>query len=124
MNAFKIVGTYGTMYYVNSMEAAVAWHSKALGGLKPSFESPDWTEFPLPGGHSLCLHGLMPGQKNPQIGVLIIKVKNLDALIPHLNSLNVEIVTPKNEVHPGAYCLDVLDDSKNRMSFYENTNEA
>lgn len=123
MPAFQIKGSYGTMYYVNDMNRSVKWYSTVLGGAKPTFESPEWTEFSLPGGHSICLHIAEKGHKSTERGILIVKVKNIDALSEHLKASNVEISRAKHEVHPGAYSIDVLDSERNLLSFYENTRE-
>lgn len=114
-----VTGTYGTMYYVRDMAKAVEYYREQLG-LKPTFESPDWTEFSV-NGHALCLHIARQDSSCP--GVLILKVKGLEALVSRMKSKGVEFTGPIKEVHPGAYSADFRDPDGNTISLYENRGE-
>jgi extradiol dioxygenase family protein len=80
----KIKGTYGTMYYVKDMKKETAFFKEKLG-LKPGYESADWTEFPL-NGHSLCLHPVEGKKDVPANGSLIIHVDGLKELVADLKA--------------------------------------
>ena len=117
----KINGTYGTMYYVNDMAKSVKYYKEILG-LKPRFESPEWTEFEINGGTALCLHNIEHGKKAfHEQGVLILDVKGLTAMVKDLKTKGVEFINEGKEVHPGAFCADFKDPSGNLVSFYEDT---
>jgi catechol 2,3-dioxygenase-like lactoylglutathione lyase family enzyme len=118
----EIRGTYGTMYYVQDMAKTVQYYKDMLG-LKPRFESPDWTEFEV-NGHGLCLHGTPAGEKPfHEQGVLIIDVKGINEMVKDLKAKGVEFLDnePK-EVHPGCYSTGFRDPNGNLLSLYEDTN--
>ena len=112
----KVKGAYGTMYYVKDMKKAIAFYKETLG-LKPGFESPDWTEFPL-AGHSLCLHPIGELKNVPVNGTLIIHVEGLKELVSSLKAKGVKIGEP-HEVHPGAWSAEFVDAEGNHLSYYE-----
>ncbi len=117
-------GAYGTMYYVKDMKKATDYY-KAMLGLKPRYESKEWTEFDLGDNTALCLHG-SDDEKDlvKEGGILIAKVKNIKALVPELKQRGMEFVREINEVHPGAFCVDFKDPAGNIVSLYEDTNRA
>jgi catechol 2,3-dioxygenase-like lactoylglutathione lyase family enzyme len=111
----KILGTYGTMYYVKDMKKSVEWFSSRLG-LKPDHESKDWTEFHL-GGHALCLH-LAKKDPYPANGSLILHVGDIKGIVASLKKAGATVEEP-HEVHPGAWAADVRDPDGNVLSVYE-----
>ena len=114
-------GTYGTLYYVKDMTKSVAFYKDYLK-LKPTYESPEWTEFSI-NGHALCFHDLGRNDKNvTPNGTLIIRVNKIKELVPQLQKKGMEFLKEIQEVHPGAYCADFRDPSGNVMSLYEDTN--
>lgn len=110
-----IKSTYGTMYYVESMEKAVKYFKHQLG-IAPTQHSPDWTEFDL-GGHKLCLHAKKMDQQYRENGILIL---NLDGIKKAFEKMKAEglNVYGLNEVHPGAWTFNLQDPSGNEFSFY------
>lgn len=109
--------TYGTMYYVKDMKKAVALFRDTLG-YKPSYESNEWTEFPI-NGHSICLH--LSGGAEDQAkgaGILIINVSDIRGVLADLQKKDVK-VSELHEVHPGAFSFNVKDADGNVFSFYE-----
>ena len=116
-----ITGSYGTMYYVKDMAKAVKYYKEAHG-LKPRFESHEWTEFDL-GGHGLCLHVVGKDTTGSTDGVLITKVTGLTALVEDLKKRGVEFIGPIKEAHPGAHSADFKDLDGNLLSYYEDTNK-
>lgn len=109
-------GTYGTMYFVNDMQKSVAWYKDKLG-LKPSWESEGWTEFPI-NNHSICLHLLTPDKKGLAAGYAIIRVSDLKGVVAELKNRNVRM-DDIAEVHPGAYAVKLYDPDGNVVSLYE-----
>jgi hypothetical protein len=116
----KILGTYGTMYYVKDMGKATAFFKKNLG-LKPSRESAEWTEFSLP-GHALCLHSGLK-EDAPRSGILILHVENVKAARSALLAKGLKVSTI-NEVHPGAHACDFTDVDGNAMAIYQGPKSA
>lgn len=112
----KIKGTYGTMYYVKDMAKAVEFYKSKLG-LKPSYESADWTEFPLE-GHALCLHPMGEKKDIPSNGCLIMHVDGIKDLVADLKTQGVKVGEP-HEVHPGSWSAEFTDAAGNWLSFYE-----
>jgi predicted enzyme related to lactoylglutathione lyase len=115
LEASKIKGTYGTMYYVKDMPKAAAFYKEKFGA-KPTFESPEWTEFNF-GGTALCLHKA-GGPKDHVNGSMILRVEGLAALVAELKAAGVD-VSPVHEVHPGATASDFCDPSGNVVGLYE-----
>lgn len=114
----KVKGTYGTMYYVQDMAKSVAFFKDKLGAA-PSYESPEWTEFPF-GGASLCLH-LSSGKKTDAEhanGSVILHVDGLKAFTEELRKQKLEVAEVK-EVHPGAYSSSFKDPDGNVIGLYE-----
>lgn len=116
----KMNGAYGTMYYVRDMKKAVDYY-KNIFGLKPRFESQEWTEFDV-AGHGLCLHAMVKEAKSVHGGILITKVKEIKKLIEELKRAGVEFNGTVKEVHPGAWSADFIDPSGNVLSLYDDTN--
>ena len=119
----QIRGTYGTMYYVKDMAKAVMYYKENLG-LKPRFESPEWTEFDL-NGHGLCLHAMGKDEKGLNqkgVGLLILDVKGLVTMVAELKKKGVEFIGEMKEVHPGAHSIEFKDPSDNVISLYEDSN--
>lgn len=116
IEAAKVKGTYGTMYYVKDMAKAVKFYKERLGA-KPSFESPDWTEFPF-GGASLCLHPIGAKAKPHANGCLILHVDGIRQMVADLKAAGVE-VSDVHEVHPGAYSAEFQDPDGGMLSLYE-----
>ena len=116
-------GTYGTMYYVSSMEKAVKYYREVFGAT-PTFESAEWTEFNLD-GHRLCLHISDPDRDLTESGggILITSVENIKDLVPRLKDKGVEFIRDVLEVHPGAYAADFKDPAGNVVSLYEDTGQ-
>lgn len=112
----KVIGTYGTMYYVKDMAKTVEFYKKSLK-LKPAYESPEWTEFNL-GGPSLCLH--LAGGPNEFVNAsLIIHVEGIRQYVEDLKAAGVKVTTEVHEVHPGAFAADFRDPSGNVVGLYE-----
>ncbi|HEY8278891.1 MAG TPA: VOC family protein [Bdellovibrionota bacterium] len=105
---------YGTMYYVDDMDKAVAYYKKL--GFEPSHQSPDWTEFPA-GGHNICLHAKDKGKKHSPNGVLILSAKGTKKLFEKMKGDGLNVSDLK-EVHPGAWCFTLMDNSSNELSVY------
>lgn len=114
-SAPKLKGTYGTMYYVTDMAKAVEFY-KTRFGMKPAYESPDWTEFNL-GGPSLCLHKA-GGSNDHANASLIIHVEGIRQYIANLKAAGVKVTEP-HEVHPGAWAADFRDPAGNVVGLYE-----
>lgn len=109
-------GTYGTMYFVNDMQKSVAWYKDKLG-LKPSWESEGWTEFPV-NNHSICLHLRTPDKKHLAGGYAIIRVTDLNHVVAELKDRGVRMDNI-TEVHPGAFAVRLYDPDNNILSLYE-----
>jgi catechol 2,3-dioxygenase-like lactoylglutathione lyase family enzyme len=107
--------TYGTMYYVDDMKKSVAYFKKLLG-LKPGYQSAEWTEFPI-GKHHLCLHAQGHGAKTRPNGVLIVDAKGVKALFEKLRKARHRVFG-LHEVHPAAWTFTLADPSGNELSFY------
>lgn len=107
--------TYGTMYYVDSMKKSIAYYRKLLG-IKPAFESPEWTEFKV-GAHRLCLHVKRRGEDYTPNGVLIVNARGVKALHQALKRKRLR-VGGLHEVHPAAWTFTLEDVSGNELSFY------
>jgi len=117
------LGNFGTMYYVADMKKAVDYYKNAVGLTKITYESPEWTQFDLGDGTSLCLH--LKGDDGKALsegGVLITKVKNLKELVPALKEKGVEFCQDITEVHPNAYAADFKDPDGNVVSLFEDLN--
>src|SRR5688500_6955649 len=118
--SYGIKGTYGTMYYVKDMAKSSAYYKETLG-LKPRWESPEWTEFDV-NGHGLCLHSIDTAGKVPhEQGVLILHVKGINEMVSALKAKGVEFLKDVKEVHPGAYSVEFTDPSGNLLSLYEDS---
>lgn len=113
----KTLGTYGTMYFVKDMKAAVVLQREKLG-FKPSYESEHWTEFSF-NGHSLCLHWSDSPEDLKKGGILIIRVSGLNEWQKHLKDHGVDVSKEITEVSPGAYSLNYRDLDGNTYSLYE-----
>ena len=116
----KLAGTYGTVFFVRDMARSVEFYREALD-LVPTFESPDWTEIPVP-GHTICLHALGNETRSAGSGQnskLVLKVQGIRDAIAELKQRGVEFSRDLFEVHPGAYSADFLDLDGNCISFYE-----
>jgi hypothetical protein len=107
--------TYGTMYYVDDMRKSVAYYRKLLG-IKPAFQSPEWTEFNV-GGHRLCLHAKRRGERYRPNGVLIVGANGVKALHQKLKRKKHR-VDGLHEVHPAAWTFTLTDATGNEVSFY------
>lgn len=107
--------TYGTMYYVDDMDKAAAFYKGKLG-LKPGYESPEWTEFPV-GDHKICLHGKSGGETYTPNGVLIVSVTSVKTVFEKMkrDGLNVSGL---HEIHPDGWRFLLKDVSGNELSFY------
>lgn len=117
----KILGTYGTMYYVKDMKKAVEFFSEKLGA-KPGMQSPEWTEFPF-GGHALCLHAYKDDKSPAANGSLILHVEDIRAFVAHLKAKLARVEEPR-EVHPGAWSADFVDPEGNHISLYQGPKSA
>lgn len=117
-----VIGTYGTMYYVNDMKKSVAYYKDHLGFTQVN-ESEGWSEFSLPGGNRLCLHGTDANTKKPQNGIMILEVKKLPELVKKMKANGAEFAGDIHPVHPGAHSIDFRDPSGNVVSLYEDTNK-
>ncbi len=110
-----MTSTYGTLYYVGDMRKAVAYYRKLLG-VKPRYESAEWTEFPI-GDHALCLHAKQKGGQYRPNGVLIVNAKGVKKLFTKLKRAKFK-VAGLHEVHPGAWTFTLTDAGGNELSFY------
>ncbi len=117
----KVLGTYGTMYYVKDMKKAVDYFTQTLGA-KPSTQSADWTEFSF-GGHALCLHAYKEDKSPVANGTLILHVEDINASVEALKSRMARVEGPR-EVHPGAWSADLIDPEGNRFSLYQGPKAA
>ena len=108
--------TYGTMYYVDDMNKAVNYYKSNLG-ITPTYESPDWTEFAIGGGHRICLHAKRPSESYNPNGVLIMNYKGVKSLF---DKMTKEGLKPYglHEVHPGHYSFHIKDPSGNELSVF------
>jgi hypothetical protein len=106
---------YGTMYFVDDMKKAVGYYTKLLG-VKPRYESAEWTEFPV-GKHGLCLHAKERRGRYRPNGVLIVDAKGVKALFERLKRGKLD-VSGLHEVHPGAWTFTLKDSSGNELSFH------
>jgi hypothetical protein len=115
-------GAYGSMFFVDNMAKTVSFYKDGLG-LKPRFESAEWTEFDV-NGFAICLHALAPGEtrksKGADDGILITNVKDIQGVIRELRSRAIEVSDAK-EVFPGAYSAHVKTPDGHFFSIYENT---
>ncbi len=107
--------TYGTMYYVDNMQEAVAYYKKTIGATA-GYESDDWTEFDL-GGHKLCLHSKKPGEKYDANGVLILNQDGIKALYERMKGDKLNVFG-LHEIHPTAWVFHMKDSSLNEISFH------
>jgi predicted enzyme related to lactoylglutathione lyase len=98
------------------MAKAVKFYKEQLGA-KPSFESPDWTEFPF-GGTSLCLHPTKDKTKPFANGSMILHVDGIRQLVADLKAAGVK-VSDVHEVHPGAYSAEFQDPEGSVVGLYE-----
>lgn len=114
-------GSYGTMYYVQDMNKAKDFYQQSIG-LKPRFESEDWTEFELGDGTALCLHKIKDQSPFIPGGALIVNVEMIQEKVNQLKKEGVEFLRGVFEVFPGAFSADFKDPSGNLISLYENTN--
>ncbi|MEQ1875994.1 MAG: VOC family protein [Bdellovibrionia bacterium] len=106
--------TYGTMYYVDDMAKTVSFYKKL--GLKPGYESPEWTEFEI-GGHNLCLHAKRAAEKYSDGGVLILSADGIKNLHKQMKGDGIKVDEP-HEVHPGSWTFHFRDVSGNELSLY------
>src|ERR1700722_12303034 len=113
--AAKIKGTYGTMYFVKDMAKSAAFFKERFGA-KPTFESPEWTEFNF-GGTALCLHKA-GGPKDHVNGSMVLHVDGIRAPAADLKAGGVD-VSDVHEVYPGAYATDFREPSGNVVGLYE-----
>jgi hypothetical protein len=115
--AKNLKGTYGTMYFVKDMQKSVAWF-RGNFGLVPSFESAEWTEFPIQGGTSICLHNIDSQQKHNTSGFVILRVDNIRDVVADLQKKDVRTDEIK-EVCPGAQAANIYDLDGNVISLYD-----
>lgn len=114
--AKNLKATYGTMYFVKDMKKSVEWY-RALG-LVPSFESAEWSEFPVHGGTSICLHSIDPQRKDKTSGFMILRVNNIRDVVADLQKKGVRVDAIK-EVCPGAHAADIYDLDGNVIGLYD-----
>lgn len=108
--------TYGTMYYVNDMGESVNFYKNSLG-LKPTYESPEWTEFSIGEHHRLCLHNKRPNEKYTDNGVLIINQDGVKSLFEKMKGDGLNVFG-LHEIHPNAWSFHLKDKSNNELSFH------
>jgi predicted enzyme related to lactoylglutathione lyase len=111
----RIKGVYGTMYQVKDMAKAVEFFAKTLGQ-KPSFESPEWTEFSLP-GQRFCLCASTK-EEAPRSGILILQVDDLKAVREALKAGGLP-VSDVGDVHGGAKACDFTDPEGHAVGLYQ-----
>jgi catechol 2,3-dioxygenase-like lactoylglutathione lyase family enzyme len=107
--------TYGTMYYVDDMNKAVAWYKGTLG-LKPGYESSEWTEFTV-GEHNICLHNKRPGETYRENGVLILSFEGVKDLFAKMKNEGLDVFG-LHEVHPGHWTFHINDEHRNELSIF------
>ncbi len=112
-----ILGTYGTMFFVDDMATSAAYYANQLG-LAPRYESDEWTEFDLGDGTAICLHATRP-DKPASGGVPILKVEGIRELVASLRDKGVKVTRDVFEVHPGAYGADIEDANGYAVHLYE-----
>lgn len=110
-----IKSTYGTMYYVDSMEKAVHYMKHNLG-LHPGHESPDWTEFELE-GHRVCLHAKRPGEDYRENGILIFNLDGVKAAFQRMKDEGLTVFG-LHQIHDEAWSFHLQDPTGNEFSFY------
>lgn len=115
----RILGAYGTMYYVSDMNEASAFFEEHLF-MKPTYQSPQWTEFGLT-NHRLCLHYLANGEIHPRTGILILEVEGLRDLVEEMRGNGVRFHSSINEVSTRGLSCDFFDLDGNIMTLYERT---
>lgn len=108
--------TYGTMYYVDQMNQAIMYYKSKLG-LEPSYESPEWTEFAIGGGHRICLHNKVAGETYTPNGVLIMDHNGVKALFEQMTKDGLKPFG-LHEVHPGHFTFHLKDPSGNELSVF------
>lgn len=106
--------TYGTMYHVADMKAAVDFYKKL--GLEAGYQNENWTEFEI-GGHNLCLHSKAPGQTYPENGILILNRDGIKALFNSMKNDGYNVFG-LHEVHPEAWSFHLKDQDNNEISYY------
>jgi len=111
--------SYGTMYFVKDMKKAVTFYRDVLG-LKPTFESDDWTEFDFK-GHVLCLHNADPKIQSGTNGILILDVNDIHELVTHMKMSGVEFAEGIKQVSECGVAADFRDPDGNLVSLYEHT---
>lgn len=108
--------TYGTMYYVDDMDASVSFYQNLLG-YEPSHRSSDWTEFSF-GEHRLCLHAKRSDPSDyPQNGVLILNHDGIKSLYDSLKKKGLNVFG-LHQVHPEAWSFHFKDPGENELSYY------
>lgn len=114
----KILGSYGTLFYVHDMNKSVQYYREVLN-LSVEEQSPDWTTFKFANGHRVCLHGTNDASKVDGSSVLVMSVKNLEEVVATLKSRGAEVIHDIHEVCPNGYSADVRDPNGVALSFFE-----
>jgi predicted enzyme related to lactoylglutathione lyase len=114
----SITGTYGTLYYVADMTKSVQYYKEVLN-LTPEDESPEWTTFPLGGGHKICLHGTEDKSLVTGKGILIANVTGLEGFVTELKKRGAEVVNDIHEVCENGFSADIRDANGITLSFFE-----
>lgn len=114
----KILGTYGTLFYVHNMSKSIQYYREVLN-LQVEEESPEWTTFKFANGHRVCLHATEDTSKVTGTSVLVLSVRNLEDVVATLKQRGAEIVADIHEVCPNGYSADVRDPNGVPLSFFE-----
>jgi len=114
----SLTGTYGTLYYVADMNKSIQYFKDMLN-LTPEEESPEWTTFPIAGGHRICLHGTADMNQVTGKGILISNVKNIEAFSAELKKRGAEIVSDIHQVCEGGFAFDIREANGITLSFFE-----
>lgn len=110
------VGYY--IHYVPDMAKAVEFFKNI--GLKPMFDSPEWSEFDA--GIKFALHGMECSEKgHTHAGIetnITFSVKNCDETIAAFKTLGVKITSEPRQVCDEGRCFSFQDPFGNTFSCY------
>ena len=107
--------SYGTMYYVDSMNEAISFYEKSLG-MKATNPSDSWTEFDI-NGHLLCLHVNRPGEKSPENGILIMYKDGIQKLHDGMKGDGFNVFG-LHQIYGDMYSFNFKDQFNNILSYY------
>lgn len=115
--AKHFTGTYGTMYYVKSVDKSVKFYKDKFG-FKVNQASPYWAEIVSPKGQMICLHLADKKMKKLPGGILIQNVTKMTALIAALKKKGVKFTGKPHNVHGDDWTTHYKDLDGNEVSLY------